>query len=1643
MAQQKIGHDPAAAALSAIEEALSLSPDEILPDAHSEGNIPAPEAAAESLELKLPHVNKGAEHLEKIVESVKTAPEPTIFAPSNKSVKSTDPMIFSAAPAKAAAIAPSTPPANDDRRVAGQVAQAMQIRPSRWPLVLALLVSMLWLGLVGYYIAGEAGITTLEGATGITRNAHFPAWLLLAVGPVLAFLVAAAQVRRIQEIRQSAQSMTKVAMRLAEPETMATEQVVTLSQAIRREVASMGDGIERALARASELETMVRTEVSNLERSYTDNERRIRVLVDGLSSEREAIVTHSDRVRSAISGAHEKLSLELDTVSRTLADRVSDAGTRVTSSLGAKGEEIFMQLGSTNELILQQLSAQSGEIVTRLNSSKEDIAATIDNRIGELDEHFRTTSSTLLGELGAIGDELNTRLGTTGRQIADNVAEHSSRLTTHLDQTSDKLNTTVNVHGELLTSRLAETGERIAALLGEHTATAHANFTNSADAIASMLDEKTGYAHQLFGASGDHIASILDERTAIAHENFTNSAQAISALIDDKTSHAHTLFETSGDRIAGLLSDKTAAAHEIFQASGDAFVAMVDQHQSHVHNELARHANMLSEHFVETSGHALQNFAGHSTNLIEGLNQTVATAAERLNQHSDMFDARLAMASERAVGAITTHGDSFHDAFRATTENALETFVVQTEGLDARIASAAERASEAIRLHGDTFHTTFQDTANAALHALAEQGQSLDQGLSGTAERAVAAIRLHGDTFHTTFQNTAQGAIHTLNDQGTAFNARFADTANSALHAFNERASHVDQSFALTASEAITAIGMHGERVNQTLAERLNTFEESILRHGGDLANRVAMHSDRITTTVDAKLGAVDAAFTTHGDAFLDKLDQRTRDTSQTLEAQVVEFEQRAANKSQEISHSLDSLISKIDAGLDTRSRALNDMLAHRALDVAKVLGEGGREVTRALDAKANEIDQILLNRSTALTETLSGKAEEINRTLGGRATEIADTLDERISRFEDRVVRRLDAVSAELDGRGKSVADILRERAVEIDGILQAHHASLTAGTTNVRSLLENEGLGLVEALSQRGGDVAREIAQIGDLVTRAIESRGSAIVGHMAQKQGEFTSAIDASSASLRANIETNAAASVASLTRTHDKVNIELTTLLAELGRRNATLESLSQDAARNLGLVEANLAERVHQFDTALSTINTQVAALAQTSAATIRDASSLAERLDVHGRALVATSQELGRSQAEIDAALAARVDGLEHLLARVNEKSDDLDNVMRAFAGMIDDSFTSAESRAREIGSFLVESTQSAQTTIGQHYDAIRATTGKERERTATALRAAYEQAKAEMEEIFAGTAERFKGSTEELLAMSNAIRRELDATRAELRRSAAELPQETAAQAATLRRVVADQISALNELTDVASRSGRALDLAEPVQAAPIQRAPEPRRYAEPAPVPRAPEPRAEPVRAPETRPSEMRMDPSRFAPPPAPREEFNRQRPPVAPAPRQLTTPVPQERGPGWMSDLLNRASREEKVEGLRPSIPPRSAAQAIDSLDSISLDIARMIDHDASIELWDRYRAGERNVFTRRLYTSAGQKTFDEIRRRYRSDHEFRQTVDRYTVEFERLLTEINRDDRDGTLTRSYLASDTGKVYTMLAHAAGRFE
>jgi hypothetical protein len=267
---------------------------------------------------------------------------------------------------------------------------------------------------------------------------------------------------------------------------------------------------------------------------------------------------------------------------------------------------------------------------------------------------------------------------------------------------------------------------------------------------------------------------------------------------------------------------------------------------------------------------------------------------------------------------------------------------------------------------------------------------------------------------------------------------------------------------------------------------------------------------------------------------------------------------------------------------------------------------------------------------------------------------------------------------------------------------------------------------------------------------------------------------------------------------------------------------------------------------------------------------------------------------------------------------------------------------------------------------------------------------------------------------------------------------------------------VVLDQIEALAELNRIVARHGRSLDTVEPARRAaePVLSVAANNSSSEPA--------RSEPVRTETARAESIRTEPAR--PVTTTRiAEPTRPEPAAYAPPRSEPTFVPRRAEPtspagngnrGWLTDLLNRASRDEdeppamrnntREVPLRRDLPREPALpQAIESLDALSVDIARMVDHDAVVDLWDRYKRGERNVFSRRLYTLQGQKAFEEIRAKYRGNRDFKQTVDRYIVEFEQLLEDVSRDDRGQAVARSYLTSETGKVYTMLAHAAGRFE
>jgi hypothetical protein len=408
----------------------------------------------------------------------------------------------------------------------------------------------------------------------------------------------------------------------------------------------------------------------------------------------------------------------------------------------------------------------------------------------------------------------------------------------------------------------------------------------------------------------------------------------------------------------------------------------------------------------------------------------------------------------------------------------------------------------------------------------------------------------------------------------------------------------------------------------------------------------------------------------------------------------------------------------------------------------------------------------------------------------------------------------------------------------------------------------------------------------------------------------------------------------------------------------------------------------------------------------------------------------------------------------------------------------VESTLAKANESAEEVASRLRGSVSSSLADV----DRLLGETGKRSSATAVQLRDALKEA---IDEAVG----RFAGATDEIRRTAGEIRKELTDTRAELKRGAFDLPEEAKENAAQMRRAVAEQVRALQELTGIIGVSASHLESPRAIRQEPVRQEPvrqEPTRQ-EPVPPRREPEVtvrQAEPVAVvlEDIKPAVIVERPKRSEQPVAEQRVEQRQATaerqpqepvglrgtlgidraqPAQPQPREAARPAASpaitprreeassQQGQGWISDLLRNASRDDE-EQARPAASAQTAARpdsrnprhVVESLNSLSVDIARAIDHDASVELWRRYQRGERDVFTRRLYTLKGQQTFDEIKRKYDREPEFRAAVDRYIGDFEKLLADVARNDRDKALTQSYLTSDTGKVYTMLAHAAGRF-
>jgi hypothetical protein len=545
---------------------------------------------------------------------------------------------------------------------------------------------------------------------------------------------------------------------------------------------------------------------------------------------------------------------------------------------------------------------------------------------------------------------------------------------------------------------------------------------------------------------------------------------------------------------------------------------------------------------------------------------------------------------------------------------------------------------------------------------------------------------------------------------------------------------------------------------------------------------------------------------------------------------------------------------------------------------------------------------------------------------------------------------------------------------------------------------------------MSTHGSDIARSITSAGDLATGAVAKS-------LKDLEQSSRSAIDQS--------RQVSIAAVTEMQETSKILRTDTVALFERLREGNILLQEVLTGAHDNLNSLERALVTRVADFVSAMNDVTARNGVATQTledqltvfnskTTKALEDLGALSTEFEKHGKELIDAAGVVEQANRSTTSSIDDRKSQLESLVTTIDLRTTDLDQRLSRFTGLLDESLAAAEERARDIARVVAETAGAGSSAISRQFEAVRAAAENERQQTLHAMNDRYQQSNQETDAMFKESTEKFGSMVQTMKQMAAEMHNELEATRNELRRGVLEMPQEAADNTAQMRKVIVDQIEALAELNRIVAHHGRGLDVVTSGRPS-AQR-------------------QEEPVMAAATNISrnEVRMrdasSASSLPPPdlgmPVPRRA---EAPPVSPAGGGQD---------GWLSDLLHRtdASSGQALRGRAPQ-PPANP------LESLSLDIGRLMDRNLAAEMWDRYQRGESKAFSKRLYTPAGQKAFDEVSRKYRADRSFKQTVDRYIAEFERLLDEVARDDRGSQALRGHLTSETGLVYTLLAHAAGR--
>lgn len=624
-----------------------------------------------------------------------------------------------------------------------------------------------------------------------------------------------------------------------------------------------------------------------------------------------------------------------------------------------------------------------------------------------------------------------------------------------------------------------------------------------------------------------------------------------------------------------------------------------------------------------------------------------------------------------------------------------------------------------------------------------------------------------------------------------------------------------------------------------------------------------------------------------------------------------------------------------------------------------------------------------------ALETSLASTAENVSNKLGSQTAKIEHVFEDFTTTLAVALEQRTENLRLSFEKMSVEMADSSKRIETALDG-----HAERLTITFDERAQKIDEGIAvrtenLQSVFEQFAGALEATMASRQEAIDRQLIERTKVLDEAFADRLKLFDESI------LRSTLAIDGAVADKALALTE-----ALEGHAAQIGNvLGSQAEAFDGQVLEGVQAVRRASEAVTRQSMAAIEGLANQADMLKHVSEGLLSQINSVTGRFEAQGKVIMTAAQALESANTRIDRTLQARQEDLSQTLETLAGKTGDIDRVMRGYSTQLEGSFAEAETRAKLVGEQLTRGAKEQARLALTEMDRLRTSAGSETDRALDELRAKFSSVSREVNEHIGTLSSRFSATSEEMRVRARTALSELEAEQSRLRDQLERLPDTTRASTEGMKRMLQEQLRALQQLSSLTIRESGRRDVSPPAQLPPPSGHQGGAHHAA-----------AGHAHHQSARPSAAAEAQARGA----------------AGAGRE-----------GWkLGDLLARASEEEQERASA------AAAQSAPPDPGINVPgIARSLDATTAAAIWSRFRTGQRGIMVRSIYSNEGRAIFDDVQRRYRSEGPFKSTVDRYLLDFEHVLREADQQDTSGRLTQSYVVSDGGRVYLFLAHAAGR--